>query len=111
MYALRALVEKYQSLNCKLYACFVDFEKAFDSVIHSVMLYKLCNAYTSKLFYNVIKNIYSENDIHIKVGNSLSEQVSQHIGLKQGDYICPNLLSYSSMNSKNILMHPMNKWR
>ena len=38
------------------------------------MFYKLCNANISGLFYNVIKNMYSENDIHIKVGNSLSVQ-------------------------------------
>ena len=75
MFFLRTLIEIYQSLNCKLYACFVDFKKAFDSVIHSVMFYKLCNANISGLFYSVIKNMYSENDIHIKVGNSLSEQV------------------------------------
>ena len=42
------------------------------------MFYKLCNANISGLFYSVIKNMYSENDIHIKVGNSLSEQV-RHI--------------------------------
>ena len=46
----------------------------------------------SGLFYNVIKNMYSENDILIKVGNSLSEQVRQHIGLRQGDNLSPNLL-------------------
>ena len=38
------------------------------------MFYKLCNANKSSLFYNVIKNMYSENGIHIKVGNSLSDQ-------------------------------------
>ena len=31
--------------------------------------------------------MYSENDIHIKVGNSLSEQIRQHIGLRQGLFL------------------------
>ena len=44
MFVLRSLNEKHQSLNCKLYACFVDFEKAFNSVIHNIMFYKLCGA-------------------------------------------------------------------
>ena len=41
-------------------------KKKNDSVIHSVMFYKLCNANISGLFYNDIKNMYSENDIHNK---------------------------------------------
>ena len=33
----------------------------------------------------------SENDIHLNVGNSLSEQVRHHIGLRQGDNLSPDL--------------------
>ena len=47
------------------------------------MFYKLCNEMISGLLYNVIKNMYSEIDIHIKVGNSLSEQARQQIDLMQ----------------------------
>ena len=39
---LRTLIDKY--VNChheKVYACFVDFRKAFDSVWHDGLLYKL----------------------------------------------------------------------
>ena len=39
---LRTLIDKY--VNChktKIYACFVDFRKAFDSVWHEGLLYKL----------------------------------------------------------------------
>ena len=66
MFVLRILTEKYQSLNCKLYACFVYFEKAFDSVIHNIIFYKLCSANISGLFYSVLKNMYSDKYIHIK---------------------------------------------
>ena len=51
MFVLRTLIEKYQSLNCKLYVCFVDFEKAFDSAFHNIMFYKLCSANIPGLFY------------------------------------------------------------
>ena len=88
---LRTLIEKYQSLNCKLYACFFDFEKAFDSVIHNIMFYKLCSANISGLFYSVLKSMYSDKYILIKVGDSLSEQVAQNIGLRQGDNLSPYL--------------------
>jgi len=35
MFVLRTLIEKYLNNGLKLHACFVDFAKAFDSVIHS----------------------------------------------------------------------------
>ena len=91
MFVLRTLIEKYQSLDSKLYVCFVDFQKAFDSVVHNILFYKLCKVNISGLFYNVLKNMYSENCIQIKVGNNLSEQVSQNVGVRQGDNLSPNL--------------------
>ena len=37
MFILRTLIEKYTNNKSKLYVCFVDFQKAFDSVLHSVL--------------------------------------------------------------------------
>ena len=111
-FVLRILTEKYQSLNCKLYACFVDFEKAFDSVIHNIMFYKLCSANISGLFYSVLKNMYSDKYSHIKVGDSLSEQVAQNIGLRQGNHLSPylfkqflhNIPSYFDASTDQVIL-------
>ena len=46
------------------------------------MFYKLCSANIPGLFYSVFKSMYSDTYIHINVGDSLSEQVAQNIGLK-----------------------------
>ena len=37
MFILRTLIEKYTNNRSKLCACFVDFQKAFDSVLHSAL--------------------------------------------------------------------------
>ena len=58
---LRTLIDKY--VHChqeKVYACFVDFRKAFDSVWHDGLLYKLLqlnvggNFYESKRFTTIL---------------------------------------------------------
>jgi hypothetical protein len=42
MFVLKTLIDKYVERNSKpLYACFVDFKSAFDTVWHQGLLYKL----------------------------------------------------------------------
>ena len=56
MFVLRTLIEKYTKDKCgKLFACFIDFRKPFDTVIHDIMLYKLLKTGIAGNFYNVIK--------------------------------------------------------
>ena len=91
MFVLRTLIEKYQCKSSKLYTCFVDFAKAFDSIIHSVMFYKLSQIGICGPFYNILKSMYEANCIHVKVEDKLTDKVIQEIGLKQGDNLSPNL--------------------
>ena len=54
IFTLRALIEKYSHLHKqKLYACFVDFKKAFDSVWYAGHFYRL-------LDYGIGDNIYNK---------------------------------------------------
>ena len=56
MFVLRTLIEKYtKDRNAKLYACFIDFHKAFDRVIHTLLLHKLRKIGSSGNFFRVIK--------------------------------------------------------
>ena len=41
MFILRSLIEKYNKSGSKLYACFIDFKKAFDTVDHTYLLIKM----------------------------------------------------------------------
>jgi hypothetical protein len=91
MFVVRALIDKFFSQGAKLYALFVDFAKAFDSVIHSVLLYKLCSIGISGPFYNIIKSMYKNNLMHIKVEKKLTQTFCPNIGVRQGDNLSPNL--------------------
>ena len=60
MFVLRSLIEKYtKDKYGKLYACLIDFHKAFDRVSHDIMLYKLLRMGIAGNFYNVIKYMSS----------------------------------------------------
>ena len=52
IFTLRTLIEKYSHHhNQKVYACFVDFKKAFDSVWHEGLFYRI-------LSYGIGGNLY-----------------------------------------------------
>jgi hypothetical protein len=57
IFTLRTLVDKYvsHSANGKLYTCFIDFKKAFDSVWHDGLFYKLLHYKIGGKFYDLIK--------------------------------------------------------
>ena len=45
----------------KLYTCFVDFQKAFDSVIRVGIKFKLLKMGIGSKFYNIVKDMYSKS--------------------------------------------------
>ena len=59
VFTLRTLTDKYVHYHKeKVYACFVDFCKAFDSVWHEGLFYKLLKINIGGHFYNLIKSLY-----------------------------------------------------
>ena len=59
MFILRTLFETYCSdKEGRLYACFIDFRKAFDMVIHEGIKIKLLEIGVGTKFYNIIKSMY-----------------------------------------------------
>ena len=75
-----------------LYICFVDFRKAFDTVWHIGLLYKLRNSGVSDLFYNVIKNMYENTLVCVKVNNIyLTDNFQSFVGVRQIDNLSPTL--------------------
>ncbi|WAR21446.1 LIN1-like protein [Mya arenaria] len=94
MFVVKTLTEKYLNNGIKIFACFVDFAKAFDTVIHSILLNKLCDIRITGPFYMTIsiKDMYSSNYMHIRLKDTLTEMFMPKIGLRQGDNLSPNLL-------------------
>ena len=92
MFVLRTLIEKYTKQNkSHLFTCFIDFKKAFDSVLHQAVLLKMQNIGIKGLFYNIVKNMYTDNILRLKIGNGMTDEFSSEIGVRQGDTLSPNL--------------------
>jgi hypothetical protein len=69
----------------------VDFHKAFDTVIHPGIRYKLIRNGINGLFYRIICNMYSSSMVSIKIGDKLTEPFTSSLGVRQGDVLSPNI--------------------
>ena len=86
IFVLKCIIEKYLKCGGKiLYACFVDFHKAFDTVIHVGIIYKLqlqnINGY---FFYSILKSMYMIDKLYIKVDNKMTEFFTAEVGSDKG---------------------------
>jgi len=68
------LINKYlHKLKSKLYVCFVDFKKVFDSINRNALFQKIENKGIGGNFLKLIKDMYSNTLYSCKFGNSYSE--------------------------------------
>ena len=83
---VRFLIDKYVKLGKnKLFCCFVDLKRAFDTVNRSKIMYKLLTEYKiGGKFLKILEDIYKNSQVHIDVAGGLSEPFITHIGAKQG---------------------------
>ena len=85
IFVLKTLIDKQFKKGGKLYCCFVDFSKAFDTIWRKGLLAKIKSYGIDGKILNVIESQYSGNVACVKVGNLLSESFKVLIGVKQGD--------------------------
>ena len=93
MFILTALIAKYvKKLKTPLYVCFVDFKKAYDW--GQALLYKLLMVNINGLFFNILKSMYVNNEICIRVSNSQRARFfTSNVGVRQGDATSPILFN------------------
>ena len=79
IFILRTIVDKYvlNSKNgSKLFACFIDLKKAFDTVWHDGLFLKLQKAGINGKLYNVIKSMYDNCHSRVKCKRFLSDPIN-----------------------------------
>ena len=91
---IHSLIQRYcHQQNEKIYSCFVDFSKAFDTIPRDLLFQKLLNYGINGKFFNNIKTLYTNDNCCIKVGNKLTESFLANQGVKQGCILSPLLFN------------------
>jgi hypothetical protein len=94
MFILKSLMDAYKAKRKPLYLCFVDFQKAFDTVWHSGLLFKLASLEVSSKFLSIIRNMYSKGFLSVQcTQDSITPHFPSCIGVRQGDNLSPTLFN------------------
>ena len=91
---LKALTNKYvQENQGRLYSCFIDFRKAFDTVWHDGLFFKLQELGVNGNFLLTLQNIYNNTKCAVKIGSKLTQFFPCKQGVRQGDPLSPVLFN------------------
>jgi len=94
IFTLHTVIDKYIRKNKKkLYCCFVDLAKAFDSVPHSTILSKLLKLGLGGKFYVLVKSMLQNAECCIKLPLGLTKPIRLEKGIRQGDSLSPTLFN------------------
>ena len=92
IFILQSIIHNTLSSKSKLYCAFVDYEKAFDTIIiHDAMWIKLVNSGISSKVVTIFKSIYNRITASIKLNSDMSACFDICLGLKQGNSLSPLL--------------------
>ena len=91
IFVLQTIIKKYISKGKKVYSCFIDLKKAFDSIDKNLLKKKLDNIGFGRNTINLLMNMYENTFTSIIYKNNLLPKIQTHRGLKQGDILSPLL--------------------
>ena len=94
IYLLQTIIEKVVKKNKKkLFAAFIDFKKAYDTVDRNCLFRRLKSLGINGLFRQNIEAMYDNIKYSIKLRNEVLEPIHSNLGLKQGCPLSPMLFN------------------
>ena len=90
---LKTIIDLYKHKRKTLYLCFIDFQKAFDSIYRDGLLLKLRKYNISTKFINILSSMYSCVTARVKTPAGLTNPFPIEIGTRQGCNLSPTLFN------------------
>ena len=106
IFTLNTCISKYLNKGKRLYSCFIDFKKAFDSVSREALLFKLNKLGINGKFFDCVKHMYSNSKAKIKLLGKLSRAIDVKVGTEQGHPMSPELFKVFLLDLSRELNSP-----
>ncbi len=89
IFTLHTCLNKYLHKGRRVYSCFIDYQKAFDSVSREALLWKLSKLGLGGKFFACISHMYHNSRAKLKLIGKLSDQMDVLVGTEQGHPMSP----------------------
>ena len=93
VFTLKTLIDQAFSSEKKLYTCFVDFRKAYDTVWRDGLILKMLSNGVSNRFCDIIQAMYQNLQSSVQLPCGISMPFQSKVGLKQGCNLSPMLFN------------------
>ena len=93
MFVLKTIIDMCHKEKTPLYACFVDYRKAFDTVWWQGLFYKLLKTGISSGLYKTVTSMYTAVNSRISTRLGLTAPFSIYQGVRQGEVLSPTLFN------------------
>ena len=94
IFFLQTVVEKIvRKKKKKLFAVFIDFKKAYDTVDRSTLMNRLKHLGINGIFLRNILGMYMKTEYSIKLKHGYTRPIDSNLGLKQGCPLSPMLFN------------------
>ena len=93
IFSVRQLQEKSREQGCQLYLCFVDLEKAFDSVPREALWLVLGKLGCTEKFVRLLRLLHDDMQCCVAVDGDQTDFFPVTCGVKQGCVLAPTLFA------------------
>lgn len=109
LFAVQVLFQRCRDMNCDVYACLIDYQKAFDRVKHEMRVKILKETSIDGKDLRIIGNLYWNQVANLRVEGEHTDYVKIKRGVRQGCILSPLIFNLYSERIFNEALDGMNK--
>ena len=93
LFLLKGITDHYSQKRKKVYACFIDYRKAYDNVWREGLYYKLLKSGISPGIVKIIRSMNINTQQGLKINGTISNLFHSYRGVRQGCVLSPHLFN------------------
>ncbi len=93
LFVLKSIIDNLKKSKKRLYACFIDLRKAFDTIWREALFYKMYKVNISSKFIKLVHSLYASTQSCIRHHDHYTKFFAPQIGTRQGCILSPTLFN------------------